>query len=194
MILSLQRVHEAILEKRHASYVKHKPTKDEAAKLWAAKDNSVKAWVPLYLTYRKWNKTLMTKTEKDKKEFQIILDEISRDLDTAYALCRDKLVSSIRDLSEIHPDLVGLLWTLISQRTNWITYTAYIDHKTESFAEALIFTLYHWICPVFNESKRANMSGFYSAMNYLLENFQEVAKNIEYGIDWLFSEAVAGSL
>lgn len=194
LILSLLRVHHYIFEKRRTSYVRHRPTREEIAKLWAAKDNSVKAWVPLYFTFRRWNKILMAKTEKDKQEFQTILDAIFKDLNATYNLCGDKLVSSIKDLSEIHPDLIGLLWTLISQRTNWITYTANIDHHFKSLKKALFFTLYYWICPIFDESKRANMSGFYSAMNYLLENFQEVAKNIEDGIDWLFSETVGVDL
>jgi phosphopantetheinyl transferase (holo-ACP synthase) len=194
MIISLQRIHQYILERRLTRYVKHRLSKGEIAKLWAAKDNSVKAWVPLYFTYLRWNKILMAKTEKDKQEFKTILQAIFEDLDRAYGLCGEKLVSSIKDLSEIHPSLIGLLWKLVSQRTNWITYTVYVDHRTQSLKESLFFTLYYWICPVFNESKRASMSGFYSAMNYLLENFQDVAKNIEAAIDWVFAETVGVDL
>jgi len=187
LILSLIKTHELIFRRRHTSYTKHRFTVEEIAKLWATKDNSVKVWVSLYFIYRKWNKILMAKTEKDIEEFESTLEAIFKDLDMAHSLSADKLVSSIEDLSEKHPDIIGLLWGLVSHRTNWITYTNYID-RSDSLKKSLFFTSYYWVCPLANESKKSNMSGFYSSMNYLLENFQEIAKNIEYGIDWVFDE------
>jgi len=76
------------------------------------------------------------------------------------------------------------MWELISQRTGWIEYTVYVDKHSPK--ESLFFTLYYWICPLFNESKKASMCGFYSCMNYLLEDFQEVAKDLEFAIDCVF--------
>ena len=124
-------------------------------------------------------------TQSSKRVF---LSYAHEDLDMVYKLCGDKLVSSFKDLAEKHPDLIGLFWNVISQRTNWISYTSLIDHEVVSLGKSLFYTLYYWICPIYNESKRANMAGFYSSMNYLLENFHEVAKNIEYGLDWVFSD------
>lgn len=190
VIRSILNVHQFILQKRGAIYSKHAYTMDEISRLWAAKDNSVKVWVPLYFTYLRWNPVLMSKLEKEKQEFQSILDAVFRDLDLTYNLCGEKLVASFYDLSEKHPDIIGLFWKLISQRTNWEQYTAHVEGKTSSLAEALFFSLYYWICPVCNESKKTNMSGFYSAMNYLLENFHRVAKDVEYGIDWVFETLI----
>lgn len=187
LISSLIKTHVLIFRKRHTSYTRHRFTVEEIAKLWAAKDNSIKVWVSLYFIYKKWNKILMAKTEKNKEEFESILEAIFNDLNMAHNISADKLVSSIEDLSEKHPNLIRLLWELSSQRTNWITYTSYID-SSDSLKQSLFFTSYYWVCPLFNESKKSNMSGFYSSMNYLLENFQEIAKNIEDAIDWVFSE------
>ena len=184
LILSLLNAHKLIVQKRQTKYVKRKYTNEEITKLWAAKDNIVKIWAPLHFIYLKWNKILMSKIEKDESEFDDILNMIWEDLRIVYRIAGEKFVSSIEDLSEKYPDLIGLMWKLISQRTGWIEYTVYVDKC--SLEESLFFTLYYWICPLFNESKRANMCGFYSCMNYLLENFQRVAKDLEFAIDCVF--------
>jgi phosphopantetheinyl transferase (holo-ACP synthase) len=186
LISSFLKIHELIIQKRDTQYAKHKVTREELAKLWAAKDNSVKIWVSLNVIFLRWNKILMSKIEKERSEFNRILEMIKEDLDMAYNLSGEKFVASIEDLSERHPDLIGLMWKLASQRTNWIRYTVFVD-KSNSESKSLFFTLYSWICLLFNKSKRTSMSGFYSSMNYLLENFQEVAKNLEYAIDWVFA-------
>lgn len=186
LIDSLVDVHRSMVESKGATYVCHRFTADELSKLWSAKDNSVKVWVPLYFIYLRWNALLMSKTEKDKKEFGQILEAIEKDLDTTYALCGQKLASSFKDLSATHPDLIGLLWHLVSQRTDWNTYTTYVEYRSHSLEERLAFTQYYWICPVLDASKQTNMLGFYSSMNYLLEHFQYIAKGIESGLDWLF--------
>lgn len=192
MILSLAKVHGLILGRRKTNYTEHRFSVQEIARLWTAKDNSVKVWVSLYFVYQKWNSILMAKTEKNKKEFKSILEAISDDLDTAYNISRAKFVSSFQDLSERHPDIVGLLWKLASQRTNWAEYTGYVD-RCDSLDESLFFTSYYWVCPLYNEAQKGRMSGFYSSMNYLLENFQEIAKNIENAIDWVFAEMNRGN-
>lgn len=184
LILSLLEAHMLIVQKRRTKYVQRRYTNEEIAKLWAAKDNIVKIWTSLYFMYIKWNKVLMSKTEKDKEEFDNILNMIREELYIAYKIAGKKFVSSIEDLSERHPDLIGLMWELISHRTGWIEYTVNVDKR--SLEDSRFFTLYYWICPLFNESKKANMCGFYSCINYLLEDFQEVAKDLEFAIDCVF--------
>jgi len=193
LVLSLKRSYELIIGKRQTSYRKHKLSADELGRLWIAKDNSVKVAVSLQFIYLKWNRTLMAKTEKRRKEFELILGEIFKDLDMAYGLFGDKLVASIEDLSVKHPNLIGLFWHLVSQRTNWNTYTTFVDNS-DSLKNSLFFTLYYWICPLSNESKKNLMSGFYSSMNYLLENLHDVAKDIEDGLDWVLAEATGTDL
>jgi hypothetical protein len=187
LILSLTRAHELILTKRKTNYTKHGFSDVEISRLWAAKDNSVKIWVSLYFVYQKWNTILMAKTEKDTHEFEGILSQIFQDLNLAYGISGTKLVSSFQELSEKHPDIIGLLWELASHRTNWAEYTGYVD-RSNSTAESLFFTLYGWICPLFNEPIKNRMSGFYSSMNYLLENFKDIAKNLEFALDSVFAE------
>ena len=187
MVLSLIKAHSLILGRRKSNYTKHRFTAEEIAKLWVVKDNSVKVWVSLYFVYRKWSKILMAKTQKDEEEFESVLGAIFEDLDMAYSLSGAKLVSSIEDFSEKHPDLIGLYWKLVSQRSGWNIYTTHVD-RVNSSKKSLFFTSFNWICPLHNESKRGIMKGFYSSMNYILENFQEVAKNIEDGVDWVFEE------
>lgn len=190
LIKSILRVYESILLRRKTAFVKGQYTKDELVRLWAVKDNSVKLWVPLQFTYRKWNPTLMAKTQKEKDEFQDILTSVFKDMNMVYHLCGEKLVASFEDIAEKHPNIIGLYWDIISQRTNWINFTTCVDHKTNTMKEALFFSLYYWVCPVFNDAKKANMAGFYSTVNYLLENLQTIAKDIEYGIDWVFEDLV----
>ena len=130
-----------IAQKRRTKYVQRGYTNEEIAKLWAAKDNIVKIWASLYFMYLKWNKILMSKIEKDKGEFDDLLNMIWDDLYIVYKIAGEKFVSSIKDLSEKHPDLIGLMWKLISQRTGWIEYTVYVDkHSPE---ESLFLSLIH---------------------------------------------------
>jgi hypothetical protein len=185
-IMSLLKVHEFLIQKKNANYAHHGFTIDELQELWDAKDNSVKVWAPSSLISLKWNKLLMPKITKETGEFQKILDEIWDDLDTANYFSCEKLVYSFETLSEEHPDLLGLMWRLISNRTSWHSFTA-IAERTGNPGSAIFYTHYQWICPVFDSSKKDRMRGFYSSMNYLLEHFAEIAKNIENAIDWVFA-------
>jgi hypothetical protein len=42
--------------------------------------------------------------------------------------------------------------------------------------------------PRLERSTLSVMRGFYSSINYILENFHIVAKNLEDGIDWVFED------
>jgi len=189
LVLALAKVHNLISEKRGTSHVQHRLSTKELDALWAAKDNSVKARISIYLIYQIWNTILRAKTVKDKDEFESILQSIFDQLDIAYALCGSKLMSSFEDLSKRYPNILGLLWELASHRTGWSTYTTFIENS-DSLEKSKSFTLYHWICPVFDDFSMIprSMIGFYSSMGQLLFNLHMIAKNIEDALDWVFSE------
>ena len=189
LVLALAKVHDLISEKRRTNYVEHILSTGELATLWSAKDNSVKTRISLYFIFRKWNRILMSKTVINKDEFEQILQSIFDDLDLAYEICGQRLVSSFADLSQRYPNILGLFWELASHRTNWSTYTTEVE-RSDSAERSSFFTLYHWVCPVFDDFCiiAQGMRGFYSTMNYLLENLNYMAENLEDAIDWTFSE------
>lgn len=189
MVLVLTKVHNLISDKRRTGYTVHRLSARELATLWSAKDNAVKACISLYFIYCKWNAILMAKTTIDRDEFEPIMQSIFDDLDLAYTICGTRLTSSFEDLSERYPNILGLLWELATHRTNWSSYTTHID-TSDSQRAAEHFTLYHWVCPVFDDFSliaRA-MRGFYSTLSYLLENLKDMAKNLEDALDWTFAE------
>lgn len=187
LVLALGEVHDLISERRRTNYVRQRLSAEELATLWSAKDNSVKARISLYFICQKWNRILMSKTIIDRDEFEQILQSIFDDLDSAYEICGQRLVSSFDDLSQRYPNILGLLWELASHRTGWSTYTTNVE-RLDSVERSSFFTLYHWICPVFDDFcmyTRA-MRGFYSTMNYFLENLRDIAENLEDALDWTF--------
>lgn len=188
LVLALAKVHNLISEKRRTNYVRHRFSAEELATLWSAKDNSVKARISLYFICQKWNRILMSKTIINRDEFEQILQSIFDDLDSAYEICGQRLVSSFDDLSQRYPNILGLLWELVSHRTGWSTYTTNVE-RSNSVEKSSVFTLYHWICPVFDDfcMHAQAMRGFYSTMNYFLENLKEIAQNLENALDWTFS-------
>jgi hypothetical protein len=189
LVLALADVHNLISGNRRASCPEHELSAGELATLWSAKDNSVKARILLYFIYQKWNRTLMSKTTVNKDEFEQILQSIFGDLDLAYEICGQRLVSSFDDLSQRYPNILGLFWELASHRTGWSTYTTRVE-RSDSAERTAFFTLYNWICPVFDDFCliAQGMRGFYSTMNYLLENLNDIAKNLEDALDWTFGE------
>ena len=189
LTLALTKVHTLISERRRTNHIEHGLSAGELATLWSAKDNAVKARISLHFIYRKWNKILMQKTVIDRDEFDQILQSIFDDLDLAYFICGPRIVSSFGDLSTRYPSILGLFWELSSHRTGWSTYTTRVE-RSKSTEEIEEFTSYHWICPVFDDfcPTAGRMHGFYSTMNYLLENLEEIAKNLEDGLDWTFSD------
>lgn len=189
LVLALAKVHDLISERRRTNHVRHRLSAGELATLWSAKDNSVKARISLYFICQKWNRILMSKTTINREEFEQILESVFDDLDSAYEICGQKLVSSFDDLSQRYPNILGLLWELVSHRTGWSTFTTKVE-RSNSVEDSSFFTLYHWICPVFDDFcmyARA-MRGFYSTMNYFLENLKDIAKNLEDALDWTFGQ------
>jgi len=188
LVLALAEVHNLIAEKRRTNYVEHRLSAGELATLWSTKDNSVKARISLNFICQKWNIILMSKTIINRDEFEQIMQSIFDDLDFAYEICGQRLVSSFDDLSQRYPNILGLLWELVSHRTGWSTYTTNVE-RSNSVEKSSFFTLYHWICPVFDDfcEYAEAMRGFYSTMNYFLENLKEISKNLEDALDWTFS-------
>lgn len=185
LISSLAKVHELLTEKRKTNYTDHRFSNHEIMQLWATKDDIVKAWVSIFFVYRKWNPVLMAKTQKDKNEFEAILQDISKDLDLAFDICANKFLYRFQELSDEYPDILGYMWRLASNRSNWASYTIQIE-RTGSDSKSRFFTHYNWICPVYDAVSNGKMRGFYSCMNYLLENFSDIAKNLEDVVDWVF--------
>jgi phosphopantetheinyl transferase (holo-ACP synthase) len=185
LVTSLTKVHEIMFERRKTNYTAHRFSNIEIAKLWAAKDNIVKVWTSIFFIYHKWNFALMHKTEKDRKEFESIISEIIKDLDIALNISGHKFLYSFEDLSEDHPDIIGFMWRLASNRSNWAEYTIRTE-RAQSLSDARFLTNYVWVCPVYNNRVNCKMNGFYSSMNYLLQHFADIAKNLEYVIDWAF--------
>lgn len=189
LITTLVDVHMLISENRRVRYNTHNFSSEELATLWSAKDNSVKARIAMYFIFQKWNKILMSKTTINTEEFEEILKEIVNDLDMAYEICGSRLVSSFEDLSTRYPNIIGLYWELASHRTNWSTFTTRIE-RVKKKEDIELFSHYSWICPVINGYClfSTSMNGFYSTLNYFLENLYEITTNLEDGLDWVFSE------
>lgn len=183
---TLTKINEVIYMRRNTSYQKRKLTSEELDKLWVAKDNIVKMRSMLLFTYTRWTKRLMNKTNKEPSEYQALLDEVFEDLDTINHLSGEKLVASFEELANKNPDILGLYWDNISQRTNWKYFTHAIEKVPEQSAPD--FIRFSWVTPRLEKSTLSVMRGFYSSINYILENFHTVALDIEDGIDWVFED------
>jgi len=167
---------------RRANYVPHRFTSEEADAIWLLKDNIVKMRSTLLQIYMRWAAVLMTRTERLPDEYQSILDAIFKDLDIANSIAGNKLLISFKDLSNKHPNILGLYWNLVRQRTGWNRLTYALDELTESHdIERIIFD---WILG----RSLGVMRDFYSSVNYTLENFHNSAKDLEDGLDWVFVE------
>jgi len=183
---TLTKTTEIVYMKRKTSYQKRKLTTPELEKLWIAKDNIVKMRSMLLYTYTRWTKKLMTKSSREPQEYQSIIDEVFEELDTVNLLSGEKLVLSFEDIAIEHPDLFGLYWHNIRQRTNWIYFAVEIEKVPAQHVSD--FIRHWWVTPRLERSTLSVMRGFYSSVNYILENFHTVAKNLEDGIDWVFED------
>ena len=183
---TLTRIIEIIHARKRTAYLERKLTTQELDELWIAKDNIVKMRSMLLNLYSRWTKKLMTKSARAPEEYQAIIDEVFEELDVISLLCSEKLVSSVEEIGDRHPDLFGLFWDNISRRTNWKLFTAAI--KKIPIEHIPSFIRLWWIIPRLDKSTLAVMRGFYSSINYILDNFHTVTKNIEDGIDWVFED------
>lgn len=129
----------------------------------------------------------MTITKKQPEDYDRILDAIFSDLDIANDSAGEKLVSSFKRLSEEHPSLLGLYWTLASHRSGWDALTFALKSLAESKVENYI--IFNQVLPNLASHRFSGvMRGFYSSVNYVLENFHEASKDLEDGVDWVFDE------
>jgi hypothetical protein len=71
-------------------------------------------------------------------------------------------------------------------RNSYYNFTHAIEKVPEQSAPD--FIRFSWITPILEISTLSVMRGFYSSINYILENFHTVALNIEYGIGWVFED------
>jgi hypothetical protein len=182
---TLTRVNIILYDNRRTSFHKRKLNTQELDKLWVAKDNIVKIRAMLLNLYSRWMNKLMTKTAKEPQEYQTIIDEVFEEIDLINRLCGQKLTTSFEEIAEKHPDLFGLYWDNASQRTDWKVLTINIEKiSAEHVSE---FVRLKWVMPGLSNSK-SNMRGFYSTINYILENLHTTAKNLEDGIDWVFED------
>ena len=182
---TLTQINIILYDKRKTSFHKRKLTVQELDKLWVAKDNVVKMRAMLLNVYSRWMNKLMTKTAKEPQEYQTIIDEVFEELDLINRLCGQKLATSFEEIAEKHPDLFGLYWDNVSQRTGWKVFTINIEKiPVEHVSE---FVRLQWVMPGLSNSKSV-MRGFYSTINYILENLHTTAKNLEDGIDWIFED------
>lgn len=188
LIKSIQEVYLEIVKKIHTEYKNHNITNDEISLLWIIKDNAVKIKIPLYFIFMKWRDSLIIKKDKDKSKFNEILDNILSDIDMAYDIVGNKLISSFKDLSNKHPDIIRLLWIVASKSSSWNEFTSTIDRLNNEKGEN--FIKYEWTCPLQNNRVMAKIMGFYSSMIYLLEHFFELGQDLENAIDWVFSEMI----
>jgi hypothetical protein len=182
---ALTKVNEVIYEKRKTSYLPRKLTTQELDKLWVAKDNIVKTRSMLLNAYTRWTKKLMAKSSRDPEEYQAIVDEIFEELDVIDLLSSEKLVSSFVEIADMHPDLFGLYWNNVRKRTNWKYFVVAVEKHPEPVSD---FIRLRWVIPRLDTSSLSVMRGFYSGINYILENFHTVANNLEDGIDWVFED------
>lgn len=171
--------------KKKTSFIRRKLTSIELEKLWIAKDNMVKMRAMLLNVYSRWTNRLMTKCERKPSEYQAIIDEVFEELDLINHLCAQKLTTSFEEIGEAHPDFFGLFWDNILQRTDWKAFA--ISVEKIPFDKVSAFVRFKWVMPELSTSKYV-MKGFYSSINYILERFHFVAKNLEDGIDWVFKD------
>ena len=183
---TLTRVIEIIHAKKRTTYQERKLTTQELDRLWVAKDNIVKMRSMLMNVYSRWTKKLMTKSTRAPQEYQAIIDEVFEELDVTNLLCSEKLISSFEEIGDRHPDLFGLFWDNISRRTNWKLFTVAV--KKIPIEHISNFIRLWWVIPRLDKSTLSVMRGFYSSINYILENFHTVTKNLEDGVDWVFDD------
>ena len=186
IVETLAKVHEIIYEKRNTSYQKRKLTTPELDSLWITKDNIVKMRSMLLNVYSRWTKKLMTKTSRKPQEYQKLINQVFEELDVVNLLSGEKLVSSFQEIAYRHPNLFGLYWDNVRQRTNWIFFAVGVEKLSPEAVSSFIRS--KWIIPSLPGSPSSVMRGFYSNVNYILENYHTVAKNLEDGIDWVFED------
>ncbi len=127
LIQIFNKVYSILISNRKKIMTNSSLSTGEIHSLWNLKDNAVKIKIPLMFIYAKWNNILRTKTEYNKDEYKQILNEVFLELDIAYRISRDKLLSSFYELEEIYPHILGKLWELCSKRTGWGEYTHTIE-------------------------------------------------------------------
>lgn len=187
VVESLTKSYKTVYDKRNSKYSPHKMTSEEASVLWLVKDNVVKMRTALLQTYQRTSRLLMDVTEKRPKDYQRLLDSTFVDLDIVNDIAGEKIVSSFQRLSEEFPSLLGLYWRLASHRTEWGKLTRALENLSEDCVEDHI--VFNKVLPNLVFGRFAGvMRGFYSTVNYILRNFHQAAKELEYGVDWVFRE------
>lgn len=189
LIITYFKIFKIFFKNRHVKFKEIEIGYDENSIFWNIKDDAVKLKAVLDFLKSRWNSRLMNKTQYDKEEYLPILDEIHSDLDIINSKFGKELLNSFINIEKQYPYLLGKYWNLVSKRTEWKTFTTICIHLFEKDNKLLdYYIINNWILPSINNGKFAGvMNQYYSTMNYFLENTYEISKDLEDGIDWLYS-------
>ena len=183
LLNNISNMHYSLYNCRNIKFHTHRTSHDELRDLWNIKDDAVKLRAILDHIHRRWGKILMEKTEFDNSEYKSTLDNIFHELEIVNEICGIKLKDSFIKFEKHYPYLLGLFWKSVGDRTHWRTFMHTLDSPL-SETEVRDFIQYKWLMPDCNSSV---MKSFYSSLLYILLHLFNVSKNVEDGIDSVFS-------
>jgi hypothetical protein len=158
--------------------------------LWNIKDDAVKLKAILHYVKEEWDRILMNKTYYNPDEYLEYIEKIHSELDLANSMAGRVLHTSFKKMEAKFPYLLSRYWDIVGRRTRWKEFVDTTIHLgTQSDNSVKEYILCSWVLPDLEEGYYAHvMKGFYSTLHYLLENISELAKDLEDGVDWLFSD------
>lgn len=187
---NLYNILKIVYDKHDVKFPKHKVNTSEIKFLWNIKDDSVKVKAILDYVKDKWSLELMNKTQYNPDEYLEYVRKIHTELDIVNSKAGRVFYNTFQRMEREYPYLLAKYWTLISERTKWKEFTAITIELGKLNEDALKkYILHSWVLPDLDDGPYSQvMRNFYSTLNYLLENTYQLAKDLEDGIDWLFTD------
>lgn len=161
--------------------------------IYELKDTVLKTRGALGVVALRWESDLMQRIELDKGEYDSILDEITRDLDTVQRFTGGNLAAKFDETYEKTPYILSMMWKKVRIRTDW-NHFALLAEKMSDELDVYLFAKYMWALPgasspiPHSRMSRARMRFFCSGLIGILNNLAQVAKDLDDGVDWVWQD------
>jgi len=183
----LAHVFSAIWQAREIVPAKAFSTPEELQSIWDLKDAVLKTRSAVGLVAIRWETALMRRAEVDPQGFDMLLDDITEDLDHVQRFTGGNLAKAFDEAHRRTPHVLAALWRTIRGSSFWRGLTA-LTEPMNTREEVYEFARTFWAVPSSRllerpRMNRAQMRFLYSGLSGILGNFSNLARDLDHAID-----------
>jgi hypothetical protein len=170
---------------------------NDYASIYDLKDAVLKSRSALGVIALRWEYYLMQRTEVPKEEYDLILDDVVRDLDAIQRFTGGNLSDEFEKAHDRTPYILSMIWKVVRGRTDW-NHFALRAEKIPDTLSVFLFAKYFWALPAVyspiphSKINRDRMRFFCSGLIGILNNLARVAKDLDDGVDWAWRDEFPG--